>query len=108
MADKHTVAQLLSKHTERWTSPAEIKAEMTDVPDRTLSRWLGELLHEGVIERSGTRKGTRYRLKPTAKEEQRLALAVVSETPTPLVSADKSRWDSRLETARVSTDRYAQ
>jgi Domain of unknown function (DUF4338) len=53
-------------------SPAEIKAEVADVPDRTLRRWLGELVHEGVIERSGSRKGTRYRWKPTAREQQRL------------------------------------
>ncbi len=71
MADKHSIAQLLSQHAERWNSPAEIKTEIADVPDRTLRRWLGELVHEGVIERSGSRKGTRYRWKPTAKEEQR-------------------------------------
>jgi DNA-binding HxlR family transcriptional regulator len=62
---------LLSQHAGRWNSPAEIKAEIADVPDRTLRRWLGELEHEGVIERSGSRKGTRYRRKPTAKDEQR-------------------------------------
>src|SRR5258708_11367764 len=72
MADKHSIAQLLSQHAERWNSPAEIKTEIADVPDRTLRRWLGELMHEGVIERSGSRKGTRYRWKPTAKDEQRL------------------------------------
>jgi len=71
MADKHSIAQLLSQRAERWNSPAEIKTEIADVPDRTLRRWLGELVHEGVIERSGSRKGTRYRWKPTAKEEQR-------------------------------------
>lgn len=43
---------------------------MADVPDRTLRRWLGELVHEGVIERSGSRKGTRYRWKPSAKGEE--------------------------------------
>jgi hypothetical protein len=48
MADKHAIAQLLSQHAERWKSPAEIKAAMADVPDRTLRRWLGDLVHEGV------------------------------------------------------------
>jgi hypothetical protein len=68
MADKHSIAQLLSQHAERWNSPAEIKTEIADVPDRTLRRWLGELVHEGVIERSGSRKGTRYRWKATARQ----------------------------------------
>src|ERR1700721_963766 len=71
MADKQSIAQLLSQQAERWNSPAEIKARIAAVPDRTLRRWLGELVHEGLIERSGTRKGTRYRWKPTAKDEQR-------------------------------------
>ena len=79
MADKHSIAQLLSQHAERWNSPAEIKTEIADVPDRTLRRWLGELVHEGAIERSGSRKGTRYRWKPTAKEEQRQP-AVAADT----------------------------
>src|SRR5713226_5605084 len=57
MADKHSIAQLLSQHAERWNSPAEIKTEIADVPDRTLRRWLGELVHEGVIERSGAARG---------------------------------------------------
>jgi DNA-binding HxlR family transcriptional regulator len=67
MADKRAIAQFLSQHAEQWISPAEIKAAVADVPDRTLRRWLGELVHQGVIERSGSRKGTRYRWKPTAK-----------------------------------------
>src|SRR6266436_2158890 len=70
MADKHSIAQLLSQHAERWNSPAEIKTEIAGVPDRTLRRWLGELVHEGVIERSGSRKGTRYRWKRTAERRQ--------------------------------------
>src|SRR5713101_1478154 len=75
MADKHSIAQLLSQRAERWNSPAEIKTEIDDVPDRTLRRWLGELVHEGVIERSGSRKGTRYRWRPAVKEDQRPAVA---------------------------------
>jgi Fic family protein len=70
MADKRSIAQLLSQHTERWTSSTELKVEATDVPDRTLRRWLSELVQEGVIERSGSRKGTRYRWKSTARDEQ--------------------------------------
>jgi len=70
MADKHSITQLLSQQAERWSSAADIKTSVA-VPDRTLSRWLGELVHEGAIERSGSRKGTRYRWKPTAGLEQR-------------------------------------
>jgi len=46
MADKPSIAELLKQHAERWNSPAEIKAEIADVPDRTLRRWLGELVNE--------------------------------------------------------------
>lgn len=68
MADKHSIAEFLSQHAERWNSPADIKAA-APVPDRTLRRWLGELVDEGLIDRSGSRKGTRYRWKPTAAVE---------------------------------------
>jgi hypothetical protein len=61
MADKRTISLFLSQGPERWISPAEIKAEITDVADRTLRRWLGELVSEGIVERTGNRKGTRYR-----------------------------------------------
>jgi Fic family protein len=96
MADKRSIAQLLSQHAERWSPLVEIKAEVADVPDRTLRRWLSELVNEGVIERSGSRKGTRYRWKPTAKEEQRLpavatdAHAGRSATPSQLIFSPES------------------
>ncbi|HWG70292.1 MAG TPA: Fic family protein [Steroidobacteraceae bacterium] len=77
MADKPSIAELLKQHAERWNSPAEIKAEIADVPDRTLRRWLGELVNEGVIQRSGSRKGTRYRWNPAAKDEQRQMVVAV-------------------------------
>ena len=57
------------------------------MPDRTLRRWLGELVHEGLIERSGTRKGTRYRWKPTAKDQQR----------QPAMAAGTDAGDSTLQ-----------
>jgi Fic family protein len=75
MADKHSITQLLSQRAEQWTSPTEIRATVTDVPDRTLRRWLGELVHEGVIERSGSRKGTRYRWRLAVKEDRQLPAA---------------------------------
>jgi hypothetical protein len=37
-------------------------------------------VHEGVIERSGTRKGTRYRWKPTAKDAQRQPAVAAADT----------------------------
>jgi DNA-binding HxlR family transcriptional regulator len=97
MADKRSIAQLLSEDAGRWNSPAEIKAEIADVPDRTLRRWLGELVHEGVIERSGSRKGTRYRWKSAAKEEQRLPAAAAADAGRSTTPAAPSQiW---LETA---------
>jgi DNA-binding HxlR family transcriptional regulator len=89
MADKHSIAQLLSQHTERWHSPAEIRAAVTDVPDRTLRRWLAELVHEGVIERSGSRKGTRYRWRPAVKEDRRL--------PAMATDADAGRSTTQIQ-----------
>ena len=89
MADKHAIAQLLSQHSERWNSAAEIKAAVADVPDRTLRRWLGELAHEGVIERSGSRKGTRYRWRPTTKEEQ--------QPPAVTADADAGRSTRQIQ-----------
>lgn len=102
MADKYSIAQLLRQHAERWNSPADIKADATEVPDRTLRRWLGELVHEGVIERSGSRKGTRYRWKPTAKEEQRPPATAAdagqsTEQIQPVFSAESERLLKRID-----------
>src|ERR1700730_13829735 len=89
MADKRSIAQLLSQHARQWNSPAEIKAAVADVPDRTLRRWLGELVREGVMERAGSRKGTRYRWKPTPKEEQR--------PPAVAADADAGRSTTQIQ-----------
>jgi Fic family protein len=82
MADKQSIVQFLYQR-EGWSSPAEIKAVAANVPDRTLRRWLGELVHEGVIERSGSRKGTRYRRNPTGYDEQ--------QQPGPTTGTDARR-----------------
>jgi fido (protein-threonine AMPylation protein) len=42
-----------------------LKAALPEVPDRTLRRWINELVGDGLAERTGTRKGTRYRLRPS-------------------------------------------
>ena len=80
MADKHTIAQLLNRQGDRWNSPAEIQAQAADVPDRTLRRWLAELVRDGHIERTGSRKGTRYR-RATTNERPPAAVAGVRESP---------------------------
>ena len=79
MADKHTIAQLLNRQGDRWNSPAEIQAQAADVPDRTLRRWLAELVRDGHIERTGSRKGTRYRR--ATNERPPAAVAGVRESP---------------------------
>jgi hypothetical protein len=61
MADKRSISQILNRRPDSWFSPAEIKEEAGGTPDRTLRRRLGELVLEGLVERSGNRKGTRYR-----------------------------------------------
>lgn len=60
MADKQIILRFLVQ-SELWTSPAQIRAAITEVPERTLRRWLSELVKEGLIERAGNRRGSRYR-----------------------------------------------
>lgn len=67
MADKYEISQFLSQRPGRWTSPAEVKAAIPGVPDRTLRRWLGQLVNEGITERQGERKATRYRARTSEK-----------------------------------------
>jgi hypothetical protein len=71
MADKITVAKYLSQQADRWITPGEIKAAIPGVPDRTLRRWLGELVNKGQAERAGERKATRYRSVPSGKPPAR-------------------------------------
>jgi hypothetical protein len=94
MADKSSVNLLLRQHGARWSSPAEIKGAIADVPDRTLRRWLGELVHEGLIERSGSHRSTRYRRKQSTQEQQPLAAsnthADLAKIPNQLVFSSES------------------
>jgi DNA-binding transcriptional ArsR family regulator len=63
MADKTSILTFLRARSQLWLSPAEIKFEMPEVPDRTLRNWLTSLVEEGAIESRGERKGRRYRLR---------------------------------------------
>jgi len=45
-------------------SAAELRAAVSDVPDRTLRNWLAALVRSGDIESRGERKGRRYRSRP--------------------------------------------
>src|SRR5262245_59208904 len=89
MADKRSIAEFLRQHADRWNSFAEIKTEVLDVSDRTLRRWLSQLVHEGVVERSGIRKGTRYHWKE-ATEQQR--------PPTATANAEPHRSATQIQT----------
>ncbi|MBS0420227.1 MAG: Fic family protein [Proteobacteria bacterium] len=65
MADKITLFRYLKSRPSIWLSAAEIKSAVS-LPDRTLRRWLNELVLEGALERRGNRKATRYQWQPTA------------------------------------------
>ena len=90
MADKRTLLELQRRHVGRWVSLAEVKSGITEVPDRTLRRWLSEFVKDGGAERIGDRKGTRYRARAQDKPSSRattttFASAVFSEESLALV-----------------------
>jgi Fic family protein len=94
MADKSTIAQFLNQRSDRWTTPAEIKVAIPDVPDRTLSRWLRELVDEGTIERTGQLKATRYRSRTADKPPSPQAAA----TPAlPIFSSANEQLLKRID-----------
>lgn len=76
MADKRTLSLVLSRQPEHWLSFAMVKAELADVPERTLRRWLGDLVRDGAFERTGNRKGTRYRWRAAEKPVARPAVSL--------------------------------
>ena len=61
MADKTYLIRYFQQHPQIWYKLSAIKAHVGDVPDRTLRRWLAALVKQGLLERSGEKKGTRYR-----------------------------------------------
>ena len=82
MADKTTLTKTLASQPSDWLSLAQVKAVVSDVPERTLRRWLAELVHDGTAERAGERKGTRYRLRKPAAAADGTSTAAVASTPT--------------------------
>jgi fido (protein-threonine AMPylation protein) len=66
MADISALRSYFRLHPADWISPARLRARFPDLPDRTLRRWTAELVAEGLVERTGTFKGTRYRLRSPA------------------------------------------
>ena len=61
MADKQELFDYLSHREPVWQSASEIKAALGAVSDRSLRRWLVELVDNGLVERRGQNKGTQYR-----------------------------------------------
>jgi Fic/DOC family protein len=64
MADINDLRFFFREQGDQWLSPAALGARFPDVPERTLRNWMTKLVNEDLVERSGTRKGTRYRLRP--------------------------------------------
>lgn len=100
MADKGTAARALADHPSDWLSIAQVTAVVGGVPERTLRRWLAELVADGIAERTGERKGTRYRsLTPTAAGKISLPPPVAPATIfTPRSAALMTRMDAPLYT----------
>jgi len=73
MARKNQREATLSalRHGAQALSRAQIEALAgVEVPDRTLRRWLSEWTEEGVLERSGTGRATRYLYRPKPGVEE--------------------------------------
>jgi Fic family protein/DNA-binding transcriptional ArsR family regulator len=83
MADKLAVLALIRAHPGSWLSPAEIRSEIGNVPERTLRNWLTSLVEEGAIEFRGERKGRQYRLRPDSNGGTAAIGSVREERSTP-------------------------
>lgn len=67
MADKKRLIDYLQANSGTWCGLADIAKVVSDVSERTLRRWLAELTKQGKVQRSGEKKGTRYRwLQPAS------------------------------------------
>jgi Fic family protein len=62
MADKETLKDYFGHHDRQWLSAAQAREALPGVPERTLRNWLFSLVQEGTLERTGKKKGVRYRL----------------------------------------------
>jgi Fic family protein len=71
MTPKRAVVEFLQRRAARWSATADLRMDVPGIPDRTLRRWLADLVEEGLVERSGARKGARYRwIEGRAPQEQ--------------------------------------
>ncbi|MCV6628067.1 MAG: Fic family protein [Cellvibrionaceae bacterium] len=61
MADKKALLDYLNHQDPKWQSASEIKSALGDVANRSLRRWLVELVENDLLERRGQNKGTQYR-----------------------------------------------
>ncbi|HEY8509789.1 MAG TPA: Fic family protein [Steroidobacteraceae bacterium] len=61
MSDRNDVIEFFKRRPHAEVGFSDVHAELSQVPERTLRRWLAQLVREGVLDRSGSRKGTRYR-----------------------------------------------
>lgn len=81
MADKSDVLSYLKARRTAWIGSGELKSALA-LSDRTLRRWLGQLVSEGTLERRGNWKSTRYRWRAaSAPGNTEPATSVVAETP---------------------------
>lgn len=60
MADKASLTDYLQATAGTWHKLSDIKKAVENIPDRTLRRWLAELVEQETVKRDGEKKGARY------------------------------------------------
>ncbi len=66
---KLIVLHQLSQESDPISLPDLLKKLDRQYVERSLRRWLSDLVEEGIVERLGQKKGTRYRIKDRANRE---------------------------------------
>lgn len=61
MAEQHVLSTYLRSHAQEWHSTSGLHSALPGLADRTLRRWLAGLVRDGFVERSGEKRGARYR-----------------------------------------------
>jgi Fic family protein len=82
--DKARVIEFFRDQEGRDLALADVRAGLGDVAERTLRRWLSELVEDGALLRSGDRKGARYRWEPPESAIARRPEAASSNKPASL------------------------
>ena len=107
MSGKNRLAEYLQFHLMAWCKLSDIKKTVEGVPDRTLRRWLAELVSKGSVERVGNNKGTRYRWLAPANESVHTIAQTQSSFNTSLFSDTQCFSDtSRQFLRRVQAPLY--